>query len=315
MARQSIGLLVMAYGTPAHMSELAAYYTHIRQGKPPSDEQLEALRKRYQAIGGSSPLARITHEQAQRLAQHLNDRFADRHFKPYPGFKHVRPFVEDAVQAMHADGVAQAISIIMAPHHSDSSTQSYSTRALDAAAQHAAPALYTIAHWHRQPRFAALWAARIRSMLSALSGTQRQQTLVLFSAHSLPAQAPGARDYARQVIESARQIAAAAAIPHHEHAWQSAGRTSESWLGPDILDVIRQAWNQGGYRTFLICPIGFVADHLEVLYDNDVECRTLIEELGGRYLRPPMPNADDAFIACLGDAVADALNEMAPAAA
>lgn len=312
MSKDTIGILVMAYGTPRNNAELTPYYTHIRHGKPPSEELIMELSSRYRAIGGLSPLGRITHEQADSLAQDMNMRLPGTTFKSYVGFKHTHPFIEDAVESMHAEGIEKAVSIIMAPYHSTLSTQSYSDRAIMAAENLGSPTLFTISSWYRQPKFIAYWAQHIRTMLSLIPAQERQQTIVVFSAHSLPKQALIVDPYSQQVLESAHHIAVAAGLDHYELAWQSAGRTSQSWLGPDIRCVTRELWGNGGYRNFIYCPIGFVSDHLEILYDNDIECRAVTDELGARYLRPAMPNTDDLFISCLGDAVAQALVMMEP---
>ncbi|MBV6271362.1 ferrochelatase [Alcaligenaceae bacterium CGII-47] len=313
MSQETIGILIMAYGTPRNIADLTAYYTHIRRGNPPTEDLLQELSKRYRAIGGLSPLGRITQEQADKLAQNMNTRLPGTSFKSYVGFKHIHPFIEDAVESMHADGIEKAISIIMAPHYSALSTQSYSDRATKAAENLGMPTLVTISSWYRQPKFIAYWAQRIRAMLSLMSAAERQQTIVLFSAHSLPRQTLVADPYPQQVLESARLIAAAAGLDNYELAWQSAGRTSQSWLGPDILSVTRELSKSGNYKKFIYCPIGFVSDHLEILYDNDIECRAVTDELGAQYLRPAMPNTDDLFIAGLGDALIQALVMMEPA--
>lgn len=304
----------MAYGAPARGGDLAAYYTHIRRGSAPSPALLSALQQRYQAIGGHSPLLAITQAQAAGLAQQLNARFSNRRFKPYLGFKHSRPSIEDAVAAIHADGIRVVLSAAMAPHDGAGEIQHYHVRAAQAAKRAGGPNLYRLAAWHRAPSFIALWARRIRTALDSLTPEAQRRAVVLFSAHSLPLKADGIADYARQVRETASRIAQAAGLRQHALAWQSAGRTSQTWLGPDILDVIRQHQDSDPSRSVLICPIGFVADNLEVLYDDDIECRTLIERSGGRYLRPPMPNADADFLSCLADAIEETLRHQVDAA-
>lgn len=313
MAPITLGLLVMAHGTPDHPGEIESYYTHIRGGRVPPAALLAELKGRYAAIGGHSPLARITREQAAQLARLMNARFPGRHFESWVGFKHSRPFIEEAVAAMHAAGVETALSVVMAPHQCAGSTQAYDARAAQAARAQGELRLHALGGWHREPGFITFWARRIRATLDTLAAAEQHQALVLFSAHSLPLSAPEADIYAHQVRESAASIAASAGIEGHALAWQSAGRTGQAWLGPDVRDVIRERWSGGGYRSVVVCPIGFAADHLEVLYDDDIECRTLVQELGGRYLRPPMPNAEPAFIACLVDGLAGMLMHAQPA--
>jgi len=308
MLQQTIGLLVMAYGTPHSPDTVDSFYTHIRHGQRPSDALLQDLRLRYQAIGGISPLARITKAQADGLVASLNARDSDQSFKIYLGLKHVEPFIEDAVEAMHRDGITQAIALALAPYDGNASVQSYDDRAQGATARLDGPAIWTVSGWYRQEKFIRYWAKQIRAALASIPENEIGTTAVIFSGHSLPEAMPGIKDrYRRQLEESARSIAQAARLKHHVTAWQSAGRTSGSWLGPDIRDVTRDLWSTGGYRTFVYCPTGFVADHLEVLYDLDIECRAVVNELGGRYIRPAMPNAAPLFIDCLSDAVMGAL--------
>lgn len=308
MLQQTIGLLVMAHGTPYSLDTVDSFYTHIRHGQRPSDALLQDLKLRYQAIGGISPLAHITKAQADGLGASLNARDSGQSFKIYVGLKHVEPYIEDAVEAMHRDGITQAIALALAPYDGNASVQSYDDRAQGATARLDGPGILTVSGWYRQEKFIRHWAEQIRAALAAIPEDELETTVVIFSAHSLPEAMPGAKDrYRRQLEESARSIAQAAQLKHHATAWQSAGRTSGSWLGPDIRDVTRQLWSTGGYRTFVYCPTGFVVDHLEVLYDLDIECRAVVTELGGRYMRPAMPNAAPLFIDCLSDAVMDTL--------
>lgn len=307
MHPQPLGLLVMAYGTPRAPEDIEPYYTHIRGGSRPPASLLQELCDRYAAIGGLSPLTRTTTAQAARLQSAVGRRFPSLRFKAYVGLKHCAPFIEDAIDAMAADGVGSAVGIVMAPHYSAFSVQTYNDRARARAAL-TGLRLSTLREWYRQPQFVACWAERLASMLLSVPAAERQQTLVIFSAHSLPLRTLETSDpYVAQIEESARLIAAAACVEDYVVAWQSAGRTPEPWIGPEIRDEIRRSWQVDGMRTFVCCPIGFVAEHLEVLYDNDIECRAVIEELGGRYLRPAMPNVDASFIEALADAVSPLL--------
>lgn len=307
MLQQTIGLLVMAYGTPSSPDTIDSFYTNIRHGQKPSEALLRDLENRYRAIGGISPLARITKAQADGLAASLNARYPDQPFKTYIGQKYVEPFIEDAVAAMHQDGIAQAIALALAPYDGNASVKSYDDRAQDATARLGGPTITAVSGWYQQEKFKRYWAEQIRAALAAIHEEEIETTVVIFSAHSLPQKMLGTNGgYRHQLEESARSIAQAAQLKHYATAWQSAGRTSDSWLGPDIRDLTRDLW-RNGYRTFVYCPSGFVADHLEVLYDLDIECRAVVTDLGGRYLRPAMPNAAPLFIDCLSDAVMDTL--------
>lgn len=303
----------MSYGTPSDMAELEGYYTHIRRGQPPHRAQLVELGQRYQAIGGLSPLRRITFEQARRIAAQLNRGGLSRRFEPFVGFKHAAPFIEDAVREMSTRGISEAVAVVMAPHYSVLGIQPYLDRATAAARAMRLAPLRVVKHWHDRAPFTNCWARRLGVVLSAMTQEQRQTAAVVFSAHSLPKRAGLTDDpYSTQIAESAHAIAAQARVARYEIGWQSAGRTAEQWLEPDIRDITRRLARTGRCENFIYCPIGFVADHLEVLYDNDIECRAVVQELGGRYLRPPMPNADGLFLSALTQAIEDRLAVHAP---
>ncbi|WCK56874.1 ferrochelatase [Aneurinibacillus sp. Ricciae_BoGa-3] len=303
MADKQIGLLVMAYGTPRNIDEIEPYYTHIRRGRKPTPELLDTLIERYKLIGGVSPLSRITEEQAEQLEYRLNERHANVTFKAYVGLKHIEPYIENVVQQMKEDGIEQAISIVLAPHQSTFSTDSYNNRAHEESEKIGGPAITSIDSWYSEPSFLDFWSDRIRDTFDQIPTEAKAHTIVIFSAHSLPEKIIQMKDpYPGQIADNAKLIAERAGIAHYTTAWQSAGRTPEPWLGPDILDKIRELHKEG-YTSMIFCPIGFVADHLEVLYDNDYECKKLTDELGIRYYRPAMPNTDPRFIEALACAV------------
>ncbi|SDH50870.1 ferrochelatase [Aneurinibacillus thermoaerophilus] len=303
MITQTMGLLVMAYGTPRNAEEIEPYYTHIRRGHKPPPELLQDLMKRYEKIGGISPLAHITEEQTAKLQEALNRVQNKIVFKAYLGFKHVSPFIENAVQQMHKDGITKAVSIVLAPHYSTFNAKSYNMRAHEESKKYDGLEIYSIDSWYKEPAFIEYWADQLHETFNRIPETERNRTIVIFSAHSLPEKIKQMNDpYPEQIEENARMIAEKAGVSCYTTAWQSAGRTSEPWLGPDVLDKIRELSKQG-YTSMVFCPIGFVADHLEVLYDNDYECRRLAEALGIHYYRPPMPNTHDKFIEALTSAV------------
>lgn len=308
MPQQTIGLLVMAYGTPTSPDAIGPFYTHIRHGQKPSDALLQDLEDRYRAIGGLSPLGRITKAQADALAAALNARGTGPSFRTYMGLKHAQPFIEDAVAAMHRDGITQAVAVALAPYDGNASVQDYGTRAQAAAARLGGLTIIPVSGWYRQQKFVRYWAGQIAAAFATIPANDIRTAAVVFSAHSLPKSMPSAIGYYRsQLEESAQSIAQAAQLGHYATAWQSAGKTTDAWLGPDIRELTRDLYLRGGYRTFVYCPTGFVADHLEVLYDLDIECRAVVNELGGRYIRPAMPNAAPLFIDGLADAAMDAL--------
>ncbi|WKB35118.1 ferrochelatase [Terrilactibacillus sp. S3-3] len=311
MEKKRMGLLLMAYGTPYKAEDIEPYYTNIRHGRRPSDAQLADLTRRYQAIGGSSPLAKITREQAGALDRVLNERQDEIEFNVYLGLKYIHPFIEDAVKAMHDDGIEEAISLVLAPHYSKFSVKSYNDRAISKADELGYPKISAIESWYREPQFIQFWSDQLQKVYSNIPENEHDETLVVFfSAHSLPEKILKNGDpYPEQVRETMEAIAERARVRHYVQAWQSAGKTPDPWLGPDVLDVTRELYRKEHYKHFVFCPIGFIAEHLEVLYDNDKECKAVVEELGAHYHRPDMPNSDPAFIDCLASAVLKKCNE------
>ncbi len=295
-----MGLLVMAYGTPYKEEDIERYYTHIRRGRKPSDEALEDLRSRYEAIGGISPLAKITLEQATKLEKSLNEAQDDIEFTMYLGLKHIEPFVEDAVQQMVDDGITEAVSLVLAPHYSTFSIKSYNGRAQEMADKLGGPVIHSIDSWYQEPAFVNYWSTRVRDIFEGMSEEERQKAVLIVSAHSLPEKIIAQGDpYPQQLEETADMIAEAAGVKHYAVGWQSAGNTPEPWIGPDVQDLTRDLHEEHGYTSFVYTPVGFVAEHLEVLYDNDYECKVVTDEIGANYYRPEMPNAQDEFIDCL----------------
>jgi len=304
MTKKKMGLLVMAYGTPYKEEDIERYYTHIRHGRKPSQELLQDLQNRYEAIGGISPLAKITEEQARNLEQHLNEIQSEIEFKMYLGLKHIEPFVEDAVLSMHNDGIEEAVSIVLAPHFSTLSIKSYNGRAKEEAEKLGGPIIHTIESWYDEPKFIEYWANQVKNTFADMTDQEREKAVLIVSAHSLPEKIIAAGDpYPQQLKETADLIAEAADVRNYEIGWQSAGNTPEPWIGPDVQDLTRELFEKKGFTTFVYVPAGFVAEHLEVLYDNDYECKVVTDELGAKYYRPEMPNAQPEFIDCLATVV------------
>ncbi|WP_096201455.1 ferrochelatase [Bacillus sp. FJAT-45350] len=308
MAKKTIGLLVMAYGTPRSLEEVEPYYTHIRRGRKPSQEALDELTERYEAIGGISPLAKITLAQAEGLEAKLNKEYDDVTFKMYLGLKHIDPFIEDAVHQMKEDGIEEAISIVLAPHFSTFSVKSYNGRAKEESEKIGGPVIHSIDSWYDEPKFIDYWVNQVKETMKKIE--VEEKAVFIFSAHSLPEKIIAAGDpYPEQLKETADLVAKQANIKHYTIGWQSEGNTPEPWIGPDVQVLTRDLHEKEGYTTMVYCPVGFVADHLEVLYDNDYECKVVTDELGLQYLRPEMPNAKEEFIDCLATVVTQKLNE------
>ncbi|MFD2042748.1 ferrochelatase [Ornithinibacillus salinisoli] len=303
MERKKIGLLVMAYGTPYKEEDIEPYYTHIRHGRKPSPEALQDLKDRYQAIGGISPLAKITEQQAEAIESQLNSSQEQFEFKVYIGLKHITPFIEDAVEKMANDGIKEAISLVLAPHYSTFSVKSYNSRAQEEAAKYGLT-IRSVESWYDEPGFIKYWADHIEQEYAKMSDEEREKAVLVVSAHSLPERILQYGDpYPEQLAETAKLISEATGIENYEIGWQSEGNTPDPWLGPDVQDLTRELYDQKGYRAFVYAPVGFIADHLEVLYDNDYECKVVCDELGVSYYRPEMPNVHPQFIETLASVV------------
>lgn len=292
----TVGVLVMAHGTPATPEEIGPFYTRIRRGRPPTPEQLADLRSRYEAIGGTSPLSARTAAQVTGLAARLEGESPGRYVVHY-GAKHTEPTIEAAAAELAAAGIDRAVGLVLAPHRSSLGSEEYLTRAAGALAETGTP--FTPVHqWYDEPGFADLLAGRVRS---ALAGMGAERPSVVFTAHSLPVRAAGS--YPDQLERSGAAIARAADLGGDWRvAWQSAGRTPEPWLGPDVLQMLPELRTQG-YDAALVCPVGFVADHLEVLYDLDVEAGRVAEETGLAFARTSSLNDDPDLLAILARVV------------
>jgi ferrochelatase len=296
-----IGVVVMAYGTPASPGDVEAYYTHIRRGRPPEPQQLADLQARYDAIGGISPLAARTEAQRAAIASRLEQVEPGR-FVVALGQKHAAPFIEDGVAAVADAGADQIVGVVLAPHFSRSSVGQYHERAAAAAAERGVR-FAGIDHWHDLPELVEFTAGALRTTM----GTMPERTRVVFTAHSLPERALVGDPYPDQLHESARAIATAAGLAPWTGwgiAWQSAGRTPEPWRGPDILTVIDDLAATGRADGIVVVPQGFTSDHLEVLYDVDIAARARAAEHGLVLGRPAVVNDDPTVMAALADRVA-----------
>jgi ferrochelatase len=284
-------LLCMAYGTARDEADVERYYTHIRGGRPPSPDALADLVERYRAIG-FSPLSDITAAQARAIGERVG-------LPAYVGMKHSPPFVADAVAAAIAAGARRLVGLPLAPHFAGMSVGGYE-RAIRAAGD---VDLVFIPGFHDHPAF----VAAVRGLL-ADARRDFDAELVLFTAHSLPARiAAEGDDYPGRLRQSAELVADGLDLPEWGIAFQSASTTGEPWFGPDVLEVLATT----SARRVLVCPIGFVADHLEVLYDLDVEARAFAAERGIELRRTRSFNADPAFVAAMAAVVTDALSARA----
>lgn len=290
----------MAYGTPTTPEDVEAYYTRIRHGRPPTPELLADLRRRYDAIGGTSPLAERTAAQVAGIAAAL-EREAPGAFDVRFGAKYEPPLLEEAATAFRAEGFTKVVGLVLAPHSSSMSTDQYMSRAREALGPDVE--LVEIGAWYLAPGFLELIARRVKDALATIPEERLATTEVLFSAHSLPEKILESGDtYPEQLRESAELAAKIAQVPSFDVAWQSAGRTADPWIGPDILSVLRQKAAEG-FTDVVSCPIGFVADHLEVLFDVDVEAQGVAREVGLHLVRTASLNDDPAFTSILAHVV------------
>lgn len=292
----------MAHGTPSRREDIAPFYTRIRRGRPPTPDQLAELEDRYAAIGGLSPLTERTLAQVDGVRAALEAVAPGRYLVAY-GAKHADPLIEEAAASLAAAGVTRVIGLVLAPHGSSMGTEEYLQRAEAALGEHGA--FVAVTPWYAQPELVTLLAERVGEALAAVGGQADQKRCpVIFTAHSLPERVRAQGDtYPDQLEESARLVAEAAGLARWQVAWQSAGRTPEPWLGPDVRDAVRQLAEDGDCTAVVVCPIGFVTDHLEVLYDLDIELAAVATEVGLPVARTASLNDDPRFIAVLADVV------------
>ena len=297
-------VLLMAYGTPRSTQEILPYYTDIRRGRAPTEEQLADLVARYDAIGGISPLAARTEAQRDAL-QHALDALQPGRFQVQLGLKHAAPMIETAVDDLAQQGFTKIIALVLAPHFSSYSIGQYVGRATEAAKPHGVEVI-GIDSWAIEPAFIDFIAAEMKQKLDAMP----TRTRVLFTAHSLPQRIiDGGDPYPTELHATATAVAKQLGLVEHadwDIAWQSAGRTPEPWIGPDILLAIDDIAAQQSADGVLVSAVGFVADHLEVLYDLDIEAARHADKLGLSFSRTACVNDDSTVMSALAQRVLSA---------
>ncbi len=296
------GVLVMSYGTPARAEDVAAFYTDVRRGRPPSTEQLADLVRRYDAIGGLSPLRERTAAQVAALEAALGAISPGR-YVVRSGMKHADPRIERAVDELAAAGAGALVGLVLAPHDSALSVGEYVERATAAATAQQMRSVF-LRSWHDEPALVAALAARVRDAAGSLGydladAAACERLEVVFTAHSLPARILQSGDpYPAQLAETAELVARRCGLTRHRVGWQSAGRTAEAWIGPDILELLPTLAREGA-QAVVVCPAGFTSDHLEILYDLDVDARRLAERLSLGFARTASLNDDPDVFAAL----------------
>jgi len=290
MAAEGVAVLLMAYGGPGSLDEVEPYLLDVRGGRPTPPELVAEIRSRYAQIGGRSPIRERTDAQARALGRALGAAWP-----VHVGMRHWHPFIKETVERIVADGHARVVAIVLAPHYSALSVGAYEKRVLEAARGRLELAL--VRSWGDHPRFLEAVAERVRQALQRFPAPKTVQ--VLFTAHSLPARILAAGDpYPDELHASAAAVAALAGLAHWRLAYQSAGATPEPWLGPEAGAVMTELAAQG-QRHVLVVPIGFVSDHVEVLYDVDIAYRALADRVGIQLERTDSLNDDPLLVAAL----------------
>ncbi len=307
-----VAVVLMAYGTPRTPEEIEPYYTDIRRGRPPTPEALADLTARYAAIGGVSPLAELTEAQGAALQSALDAAEPGR-FEVALGLKHADPKVEDTAQRVAEGGAAAVVGLVLAPHYSSYSIGQYLDRVRQGVADSGADIpVAGVESWATEPAFVEFLADDLAQRVQAMREQTGGRVRVLFTAHSLPQRIiDGGDPYPDELRSTAEAVAARIGLAEGvdwQIAWQSAGRTPEPWIGPDILDVIDALGSDDrddGQQIagVIVSACGFVADHLEVLYDLDIEAAARATSLGLAFDRTACVNDDPTIMAALADRV------------
>ncbi len=299
-------IILMAYGSPERDEDVEAYYTHIRRGRRPTQEELQNLKSRYKLIGGHSPLLKVTNSTAEKLEERLARE--GNSIRVYAGMKHWHPFISETFDQISKDGVTELTAVALAPHYSKMSIGSYQDALKKANEEHGSKiALKFVDSWHLNPIFVGKWKERItKACEEKFQGIDRKQIFLLFSAHSLPELILSWNDpYKNQLLQTANKLASELSLERGQYgfSFQSAGHTSEPWLGPDMLEKLKEL-DAGSWKNVLVIPIGFVSDHLEILFDIDIEAKELAKELGIHLERTESFNDSSDLIDILESVVA-----------
>ena len=298
----------MAYGSPNSLSEVEPYLLQVKGGRQSTPEQVERLKERYRQVGGRTPLLQITRAQAVGLKNRLRLQGFD--LPVYFGMKHWNPFIEDVVQDIVHNGSNSIIGIALAPHYSQLSIGGYEAAILKGLAKENSKISFTtVKSWYKQEQLINALARRVSNSIESIRG--ESDCVVLFTAHSLPKNAVGPDDpYQAQLQESSRLVAKIAGVDQWSFAFQSAGEPREAWLGPQILEEITRLAKEEGFSKTVVCPIGFVSDHLEILYDLDIEAKQHAKALGAKLERTASLNDDPEFIDALASVTTSALKQV-----
>jgi protoporphyrin/coproporphyrin ferrochelatase len=289
-----IGLLVMAYGGPDNLDEVEPYLLDVRGYRPTSPEIIHEVLERYREIGGRSPILEQTREQADALESALNQHGQD--FKAFVGMRHWHPYIKDTLAEMQAQGIERAVGLVMAPHYSRMSIEAYFKKINEANSSLQIAPIY---EWHLLPGYIDTLVSRVRAALERFPAEVRSQVPVIFSAHSLPERILEWNDpYPGQLRATVDAVHKRLGDQPYEFAFQSAAISNEPWLGPDVSVLIERYAEQGS-KNIISCPIGFVCEHVEVLYDIDIVYQKLAGSLGVRLERIEMVHTAPQMISGL----------------
>jgi ferrochelatase len=298
-------VLMVAFGGPGGPADIRPFLANVLRGRRIPAERLEEVVRHYERFGGISPLTGITMRQARGLEQRLADRQLN--LPVYVGMRNWHPLLPDTLRAMAGGGVRRAIGVVLAAHRSYSSCTQYRQNVVDARTEAVAaglpdvPVTY-VGDWHAHPKFIEVNARHVRAALDRLPGDTRGAAQVVFTAHSVPAAMSGASRYQEQIAQSARLVAHAAGVQDWAVAFQSrSGRPEDPWLGPDVCEYLREAAKS--VPAVVLAPIGFVCDHIEVLYDLDHEAAEVCRQAGLPMVRAETVNDDPVFLDMAADLV------------
>ena len=298
MAEQHVAVLLMAYGSPNSLEEVGEYLRQVRGGRSPTLAEIERLRERYRRVG-QTPLLKITKAQATAL-QHRFDS-DEVPGKVYVGMKHWHPFIEETVQEIVRDGATSIVGLALAPHYSKLSIGGYEEAVRRGLDKTRGFPFSMVRSWHTQEHLINALAQRVGTGLDSME--KPSDAALLFTAHSLPKRFGSEDDpYVAQLNETSRLVAVRSGAGFWDFAFQSAGEPADSWLGPQIKEKIAELSGKG-FREILICPVGFVSDHLEILYDLDIEAKEYGSSLGAKVARTASLNDDPQFIEALAATV------------
>lgn len=299
-----IGLLVMAYGGPNTIDEVEPYLLDVRGYRPTAPEIIHEVRERYREIGGRSPILEQTREQAAALESALNQSRQD--FKAFVGMRHWHPYIKDTLSEMQAQGIERAVGLVMAPHYSRMSIEAYFKRIAEAESPIEIAPIY---EWHLLPGYVDALVSRVCDALERFPEEVRSQVPVIFSAHSLPERILEWNDpYPTQLRETVDGVMQRLGDQPHDFAFQSAAISNEPWLRPDVSALLER-YAQQGQKNIISCPIGFVCEHVEVLYDIDIVYQKLATSLGVHLERIEMVHTSPQMIAGLAELIRETAKE------